>query len=70
LAGWAVIGHSGTTARNTMNENSIDHGLLDVRGLGLRELLSDPDNSAFGRALDRIMATSGNACIGGFSATI
>jgi hypothetical protein len=53
-----------------MNENSIDHGLLDVRGLGLRELLSDPDNSAFGRALDRIMATSGNACIGGFSATI
>jgi hypothetical protein len=52
-----------------MNENSADLGLLDVRGLGLGELLSEPDDSAFRRALDRILSSSGDAC-NGFQAAI
>lgn len=52
-----------------MNENSADLGLLDVRGFGLDELLSEPDDSAFKRALDRILCSSDDAC-NGFSANI
>jgi hypothetical protein len=52
-----------------MNENSSDIGLLDLRGLGLHELLSEADDSAFRRALDRIMSPSHDAC-NGFQANI
>jgi hypothetical protein len=53
-----------------MKESPTDPGLLDMHGIQLDKLLSEPDESAFKRALDRILATSGNACIGGFQATI
>lgn len=49
--------------------NSADLGLLDVRGIGLDELLREPDDSAFRQALDRILSPSGDACHG-FSANI
>jgi hypothetical protein len=52
-----------------MNENSADLGLLDLRDLGLDELLSEPDDSALRRALDRILSPSGDAC-NGFQANI
>ena len=54
----------GTAARSMMNENSADLGLMDVRSLGLDELLSESDDSAFRQALDRLLSPSGDACNG------
>ncbi len=53
-----------------MNENAADPGLIDVSELQLDELLSKPDDSAFRRALNRILSSgTGNAC-NGFQANI
>jgi hypothetical protein len=53
-----------------MNENSTDLGLLDVSGLMLDQLLSEPDNSAFARALDRVLSLDDGSVCNGFSANI
>jgi hypothetical protein len=67
---WRGVADDGRTrARSAMNEDSADLGLLDVRGLGLSELLSESNDSAFRRALDRILSPSGDAC-NGFQANI
>jgi hypothetical protein len=52
-----------------MKEDSADLGLLDVRGLGVDQLLSEPNDPAFRRALDRILSPSGSAC-SAFQSTI
>jgi len=53
-----------------MNENSSDFALVDVSELQLDELLSKPDNTAFRRALMRILSPgTGDAC-NGFQANI
>ncbi len=57
-------------ARSTVNENSTDLGLLDVSGLRLDELLAEPDDSAFRRALDRILSPSSASACNGFQANI
>ena len=52
-----------------MNENSAEFGLLDVRGIGLGELLSEGGDPAFRRALDRLLTSPDDAC-NSFNASI
>jgi hypothetical protein len=52
-----------------MSESPSELGLIDVNGLQLDELLREPDDSAFRRALTRILSGTGSAC-NGFTANI
>ena len=53
-----------------MNENVADGALLDVRELGLDELISEANDSALGRALNRIISAPADGACNGFSASI
>jgi hypothetical protein len=56
--------------RGVMNENIDDRGLLDVSKLGLGELMAETDDSAFGRALNRILSSPADGACNGFQASI
>ena len=53
-----------------MTEDVADHGLLDVSGLRLGEQLDEGDESAFARALERILAPGVDGTCNGFQASI
>jgi FXSXX-COOH protein len=59
-----------TAVRGAMDEDLADCGLLDVSELGLAELLTETDDSALGRALNRILSSPANGACNGFSASI
>jgi len=53
-----------------MSEDIADHGLLDLGGLRLDEQLDESDESAFARALKRILAPGADGACNGFTASI
>jgi FXSXX-COOH protein len=53
-----------------MNENVADGELLDVSKLGLDELMTETDDSALGRALNRILSSPADGACNGFQASI
>lgn len=52
-----------------MDEDLADGGLIDVTGLALDEQLTEDDESALARALERILASDEEPC-NGFQASI
>lgn len=53
-----------------MNENVADGGLLDISKFGLDELMTEADDSALGRALNRILSSQADGACNGFQASI
>ena len=47
-----------------MDQKVTDGALVDVRGLDLRELLTDVDESSLKKALDRLLESDTGACHG------
>jgi hypothetical protein len=59
-----------TAVRDVMDEDVADCGLLDVSELGLDELMAHADDSALGRALNRILSSPADGACNGFQASI